>query len=97
MTMTVMMVLVATGELLLASCNLVVTLCLAPKRQHLHTDKQAEQRRHQAYCESPPLKLAQADDAVRFAMAMHEAPALSLNGPLDVRRWVVEKVAGRRR
>ena len=91
------MVPVATGELLLASCNLVITLCLALKRQHLHTDKQAEQRRHQSYCESPPLKLAQADDAVGFAMAMHEAPALSLNGSLDVRRWVVEKVAGRRR
>ena len=40
--------------------------------------------------------LAKADDVVGFAMAMREAPPLSLNGSLDVRRWVVEKVAGRR-
>ena len=35
------------------------------------------------HCESPPLKLAQADDTVGFAMAMRESPALSLNASLD--------------
>ena len=47
------------------------------------------------YCESLPLKLTQADHTVGFAMVMHEAPPLTLTQSVDVKRWVVEKVAGR--
>ena len=42
---------------------------LALKRQHSHTVKQAEQRRHQVYCASPPLKLAQAIE-IRLALTI---------------------------
>ena len=44
-----------------ANISLLSSLCKAEK--HLHTDKQAEQRRHQASCASQLLKLAQASIA----------------------------------
>ena len=76
------------------SCRLrsASTYTLTSRLSSAATDKQAEQRRDQTYCEPPPLKLAQAigvglalsSDVVGFAMAMREAPALCFEGRLHV-------------
>ena len=58
----------------------------------MHTDKQAEQHRHQAYCASPPLKLAQAI-GVRFALTIGYFLRM-LRSTADMkRRWLLIRPA----